>query len=223
MQENIPVYCQLYCSGCNDQVLFDCKDCSVFVDSAFQDQCEIAKCMDTKKIQLCGKCADFPCIIILTHSIRENNNICLRNKNCQSAQNILAHKLKEKTNPIGYCGHHCNHCFIGDWCGGCRSTYNCCSYATLAPDKICPNTKCALEKELDGCYQCDEIIACNKGYYSRESEYTAKATALFIRNYGQEQYEKSLEKAIRAGEKYAQSFDECGSVEKALDLLKRYL
>lgn len=34
--------------------------------------------------------------------------------------------------PAAYCGFSCDHCFLGQWCGGCRSDFNCCSYGTLS-------------------------------------------------------------------------------------------
>ena len=50
-----------------------------------------------------------------------------------------------------YCGFSCNHCFLGEWCGGCRSVFSCCSYGTLYDKGKCPNIDCCEKKGLDGC------------------------------------------------------------------------
>lgn len=84
------------------------------------------------------------------------------------------------------CGFSCDHCFLGQWCGGCRSVFCCCSYGTLYPGGKCPNVACCQEKGLDGCYACDQLEACATGFYTPENDGAAacKAQALFIRKYG---------------------------------------
>ncbi len=131
-------------------------------------------------------------------------------------------EAREGLNPVGYCGHHCDFCGFKNRCGGCRSSLNRCSYATLYPDNQCPNVKCANEKGLTGCYECEELKDCKKGYYEKENnnEFTAKATALFIKEYGEECYTQILKKAKKEGIRYTGDFDESGSVENALELLK---
>lgn len=125
--------------------------------------------------------------------------------------------------PVGYCGHHCTFCFLAENCGGCRSGYNCCSFATLFDSKTCPNVSCAIERGIDGCYDCIDLEKCEKGYYSRTDEYVAKATALFIRDYGKARYSVALVKVIAAGLNYPKSFDGVGSVAGAYRLLQQYL
>lgn len=141
----------------------------------------------------------------------------------ESNAGLISEARKVLKNPVGHCGHHCDYCFLGEWCGGCRSDFNCCSFATISSDGICPNTKCVMEKGLNGCYECDELVDCNKGYYGRGNEYVAKATALFIKEYGEELYTVTLWKAIDSGVNYPKSFDLSGSVDKALTMLKKYL
>lgn len=84
------------------------------------------------------------------------------------------------------CGFSCNHCFLGQWCGGCRSVFCCCAYGTLYPDHQCPNVSCCGEKGLDGCYACDNLLACGIGFYAPDHDGAAasKAQALFIRKFG---------------------------------------
>lgn len=138
-------------------------------------------------------------------------------------ENELVAKAREGLNPISVCGHHCDYCFLKLGCGGCRSDYNRCSFATLFEDKQCPNVKCAKQMHLNGCYECEELEVCNKGYYGRENEYIAKATALFISKYGEDCYTETLKRAIDDGADYPKTFDETGSVESALKLLEKFM
>ena len=110
----------------------------------------------------------------------------------------MVKKAKDGINPIGFCGHHCDYCFLGQWCGGCRSGYNC-------------------------CYECENIDNCETGYYGKKDEYVAKATALFIKKYGEECYSKTLKQAINAGENYPKTFDAVGSINGALELMEKYI
>lgn len=135
----------------------------------------------------------------------------------------LIKKAREGLDPVSYCGHHCDYCFLAEGCGGCRSDYNTCSFATLFEDGLCPNVTCAKEKGLDGCYECAELKACAKGYYGRENEYVAKATALFISKYGKACYTETLKRAIEGGAGYPGTFDETGSAKSALELLEKFM
>jgi hypothetical protein len=77
---------------------------------------------------------------------------------CSKAE--IARKARIGVDPVSYCGHHCTYCFLGEECGGCRSTYNACSFATLFKDGKCPNATCCVEKGLDGCYDCADLDEC---------------------------------------------------------------
>ena len=99
-------------------------------------------------------------------------------------KNKLCQKARKGVDPIAYCGLSCNHCFLKDWCGGCRTAYNTCSYATCSPDGVCPNTACCREKGLDGCWGCEELSGCRKGFYAEKDINAIKAMALFIRKHG---------------------------------------
>lgn len=104
----------------------------------------------------------------------------------QRIKNKLCKIARKGVDPISYCGFSCNHCFLGQWCGGCRTQYNVCSFATCSPDGVCPNAKCCKENNYDGCWECDKIRNCTKGFYAPESDgaNAAKVQALFIRKYG---------------------------------------
>jgi hypothetical protein len=97
--------------------------------------------------------------------------------------------------PVAYCGLSCNHCFLKEWCGGCRTAYNTCSYATCSPDRICPNAACCREKQLDGCYECEELTDCRKGFYASGKDVNAiKAMSLFIRKHGKKELATALDR-----------------------------
>ena len=97
----------------------------------------------------------------------------------------LCRQARKGVDPVAYCGLSCNHCFLKECCGGCRTEYNTCSYATCSPDRVCPNAACCRENRLDGCYECENLKGCRKGFYANGSDNNAvKAMALFIRKYG---------------------------------------
>jgi len=87
------------------------------------------------------------------------------------------------------------HELIGkDYCGSCRTPYNTCSYATCSPDGVCPNAACCKEKGLDGCYECDDIRECKRGFYSLGKEVHAiKSMSLFISRHGKRELQTVLE------------------------------
>lgn len=89
-----------------------------------------------------------------------------------------------------FCGFSCSHCFLGKWCGGCRSVFCCCSYGTLFPGGKCPNAACCEGKGLEGCYACPELGCCETGFYAPDNDGAAacKAQALFIRKHGKEAF-----------------------------------
>lgn len=103
----------------------------------------------------------------------------------QRIKNKLCKLARKGVDPIAYCGFSCNHCFLSEWCGSCRTAYNVCSFATCMPDKKCPNAVCCQNKNIDGCYECEEIEACTKGFYTPENDgaNAAKAQAMFIKKY----------------------------------------
>ena len=107
-------------------------------------------------------------------------------------KNRLCSLARKGVDPIAYCGLSCNHCFLGAWCGSCRSAYNTCSFATVFPDGKCPNAACCLDKGIDGCYECDGLETCEKGFYipSNDGANAAKAQAMYIRNHGKNEFLK---------------------------------
>ena len=108
----------------------------------------------------------------------------------QRIKNKLCKLARKGVDPIAYCGFSCNHCFLSEWCGSCRTAYHVCSFATCMPDKKCPNAVCCQDKNIDGCYECEEIETCTKGFYTPEHDgaNAAKAQAMFIKKYGKKAF-----------------------------------
>lgn len=223
----ITTYCGLDCGKCEYKEQCNCGCCVASGGNPFwaagEAKCEIAECVKGRGIRFCGECGEFPCEVLKRYSFdKEQGDEGARIENCKAVKTALVQEAREGMDSVSVCGHHCDYCFLGQWCGSCRSDYNCCSFATLFEDKKCPNVKCAGEKGYDGCYDCPELESCQKGYYGKKDEYAAKATALFIRKHGKEQYGETLNRAILQGLQYAGDLDAAGSVEEALKLLETY-
>ena len=103
---------------------------------------------------------------------------------------------RKNVDMTAFCGFSCDHCFLGQWCGGCRGVFCCCSYGTLYPGGKCPNVACCQEKGLEGCYACDQLEECATGFYTPENDDAAacKAQALFIRKYGKTDHFQVLDR-----------------------------
>ncbi len=108
----------------------------------------------------------------------------------------IVDKARKGVDMTAYCGFSCNHCFLGEWCGGCRSAFNCCSYGSLFEKGKCPNMECCKEKGIDGCYECSELEVCTKGFYQPDNDgaNACKAQAMFIRKYGKEKFFRAHDK-----------------------------
>lgn len=48
----------------------------------------------------------------------------IKNRQCRQA--------RRGVDLIAYCGFSCNHCFLAEWCGSCRTAYNVCAFATIS-------------------------------------------------------------------------------------------
>lgn len=105
-------------------------------------------------------------------------------------KNRLCKLARKGVDPVAYCGLSCNHCFLAEWCGSCRTAYNVCSFATCAPDGKCPNAACCEVKGIDGCYACDDLKTCEKGFYTQANDgaNAARAQALYIRKHGKKAF-----------------------------------
>ena len=110
----------------------------------------------------------------------------------QRIKNRLCKLARKGVDPIACCGFSCNHCFLSAWCGSCRTVYNTCSFATVSPNGKCPNAVCCQEKGIDGCYECDRLETCGKGFYipSNDGANAARAQAMYIRKHGKKEFLK---------------------------------
>ena len=109
-------------------------------------------------------------------------------------KNKLCQKAKKGVDQIAYCGLYCKQFFLTEWCGSCRTVYNTCSYATESPDGVCPNTACCKQKGIDGCYECEELYNCHKGFYALDEETNAvRVLGLFIQKYGKKEFMKVMD------------------------------
>lgn len=119
-----------------------------------------------------------------------------RNENGARWKAEIVKDARKGVDMTAYCGFSCNHCFFGEWCGGCRSVFNCCSYGTLFEKGKCPNIVCCQEKGIDGCYECEELDECSKGFYQPDNDgaNACKAQAMYIRKYGKDKFFKVHDK-----------------------------
>lgn len=161
-------------------------------DDVFREKLRKSKCIseDEKAVWLieywCGK--DVKGLIKMPFSRHHIMHV----EAMRRIKNELCRKARKGTDPIAYCGFSCNHCFLSEWCGSCRTAYNTCSYATCSPDSKCPNVLCCEEKGYDGCYECNNLESCEKGFYvpGNDGANAAKAQALYIRKHGKKEFLK---------------------------------
>ena len=110
-------------------------------------------------------------------------------------KNKLCREARKGVDPVAYCGLSCDHCFLKEWCGSCRTAYNTCSYATCCPGGVCPNAACCRENGLDGCWECGDLASCRKGFYANGKDANAvKAMAQFIRKHGKKGLAAALDR-----------------------------
>ncbi len=225
MYKGLDTYCGLSCAECEYREEFQCGGCVATQGHPFYGECELARCAQKNRVDFCGECKNFCCELLHRYSYDEKEGDepkGARIERCRQAKAMLVQKAKVGTDPQGICGMHCEHCFQAQWCGGCRSNYACCSYRTLFPDGQCQNIVCSQEHGLDGCYDCENLMACEKGYYSHHFEYVAKASAIFIQRYGKECFRETMEKILASGGEYPKTFNNAGSLRAAVDILEQY-
>lgn len=138
----------------------------------------------------------------------------------------LVMAARKGIDPIAYCGFTCNNCFLGEWCGGCRSVYCCCSFATLSEPGGCANAACCRDKGIDGCYLCDELTDCEKGFYAPDNDGSAacKAGASFIKKHGKESYLAVMSKLMEHyGSKELQELLDSAGTQEAVRIMEKQL
>ena len=101
-------------------------------------------------------------------------------------------KAKELSNSIAYCGLICRLCHLADKCDGCKTNNNTCE--RNCSDKGCYQKICCKNKNLDGCWECDELYSCEEGIYSQGNFSKVKAFAICIKEDGKELFIKNIMK-----------------------------
>lgn len=224
MGVRIDSYCGLSCENCEFREKMNCGGCIATGGRPFHGHCDVAACAVGKKRPFCGDCAEFPCETLKAYSfdpVHGDNGARIENVRVQKAAKVA--EARACIDPVGVCGHHCDHCFLGQWCGGCRSDYDRCSFAGICEGGVCPNKACAAEKELDGCYACPELDGCGKGYFGAEDGYTAKAASTFARRYGKRAFGDALSAIAMAGGNDKTALRDSGSFENAMKMLKKHM
>ena len=143
----------------------------------------------------------------------------------------LIKSVKEKTDPFAPCGFHCTGCMFSDWCGNCLSACNMCSCATLSEDNICENVRCTKEKGLYACSECPELGTCMKGFFSSPYGCFARASSMFRRDHGKENYLKALNSVSKEEQQFlndvkadpADKPAEAEAIRRVLEILESHI
>lgn len=136
-------------------------------------------------------------------------------------ENILKASSEDRTSKIARCGLHCGYCFFTQ-CKGCGLDEGFCSFASSQPDKKCPNVECSLSKGLEGCFACQELPQCHKGFFADEGQ-IAHASSLFIAAHGKKDLEKAIKNMIGDGLNYNKFLVDLGDDSARLSKLEEYL
>jgi hypothetical protein len=221
----ITTYCGLDCDSCEYKASSGCGGCVATKGKPFHGHCDVAECAVSKGKQFCGDCESFPCATLKSYSFDpEHGDNGARLDNCSKIKAGLVAAARDGLDPIAYCGFSCNHCFLGQWCGSCRSDYNFCSYATISEDGICPNVRCCKERGQDGCYECSDLSTCTIGFYIPDNDgaQACKAQAMFVGKYGKAEFLKAHDRlhVLYPDFKKTQEILN-GSAEEGLELLEK--
>ena len=78
--------------------------------------------------------------------------------------------------------------------------FNCCAFGMGFEKGVCPNKACCNEKGIDGCYACEELDSCTKGFYQPDNDGAgaSKAQTMYMRKYGKEKFFEVQDKLHKA-------------------------
>lgn len=71
--------CGIECSKCEYKEKMNCKGC-VNIDKAFWGECQVKACCESKKLENCGMCNEFPCDLLKAYAFDEeqgNNGLSI--------------------------------------------------------------------------------------------------------------------------------------------------
>lgn len=103
----------------------------------------------------------------------------------------------ELIDSIAYCGLICKLCFLANKCDGCKALNNICD--RNCSDNGCFQKICCEKKEIDGCWNCENIYTCENGIYSLGNLSKIKAFAICIREDGKDLFINNIIKNMEKG------------------------
>lgn len=114
---------------------------------------------------------------------------------------------------IARCGLACCLCAQNDNCAGCNS-------GECSGKEWCVNRKCSIDKNVTGCYDCNED--CHKGLLGKVKPY---AFTLFAKKYGTKELLDCLERNEKCGIIYHREgivgdYDDFDTVEEVISFIK---
>jgi hypothetical protein len=120
---------------------------------------------------------------------------------------------------IAYCGLICGLCFQGGGCQGCKSTNSRCDVDLS--DEGCYQKNCCLKKGFDGCWQCAELSACERGIYSLGNFSKIKAFAICIGEDGKDAFIANIARNEKRGLSVEKGKDYDGkSIQAVLKMIR---
>lgn len=82
VKSKIESRCGIVCSECEYKESMGCLGCTN-IENPFHGECAVKKCAESKKIECCGECVDFPCGLLKSYAYdKEQGDNGLRIKNC---------------------------------------------------------------------------------------------------------------------------------------------
>jgi RimJ/RimL family protein N-acetyltransferase len=120
----------------------------------------------------------------------------------------------EVVNSIAYCGLICRLCHLSDKCDGCKSDSGCEEW------KDCVHRKCCIEKNINGCFECEEA-PCDKKMFANGHDIRIRAFIKFMKKEGPEKLIECLIDNEKKGLKYGyqKDYDFKESEAEVIDLL----
>jgi hypothetical protein len=98
---------------------------------------------------------------------------------------------------IAYCGLICKLCFLADECDGCKTQNNRCD--RNCSDAGCFQKQCCETKNLAGCWECDDIYACEEGIYAQGGYSKVKAFAICMKEDGVDSFIRNILRNMEKG------------------------
>lgn len=75
--------CGICCNQCERKEEVDCKGCLEMKTTFWGGNCGVKSCCETKKLNHCGECGDFPCEMLATMGVELGYDPAPRLANCK--------------------------------------------------------------------------------------------------------------------------------------------